>query len=160
MLAAVLRFNNCSSGVTLVDFERIAESVESFNRFLQDKALAFRLCAIDGNSLSRERKNALESAMIEAANLSIEVEDALHPLMVVRSIVASEWAMVEAKGLASPQYGKWASDKARIAPLMEQNADVYQTLQELNAAIECGVRAVYRLESLQKAASRTLGAGQ
>jgi len=143
----------------MFDFDRIANLVDEFNEFMRVDVLDFRLPTNASDIDAKTRIEMYEDAMINASNIAIDVEHRLHGFMILKAHLSVEWSTIESGALAKLSYGKYVSDKAKLSPAINDNRDLYQTINHVTATVECGVRAITRLELLQRTASRVIGIG-
>ena len=139
------------------DYDRIHKSVED-SVALSREALTYRLPEWNDFGRLSERSAGFAQAMIESANMSVRLEEALLSLMTVKDILDMLWDEMESKVPPAPQGMDFSSAKSfRLKQAIAKSQQIWEAKNRVDGGVAVVKRAVERLTLLQNTASRAAG---
>ncbi len=141
-------------------FTRISDIVTQFTSLVHNVALAERVSPMPLDTTVSARVEHLSDEMLRIVNVATDVEEKLAQVMLLRQYLHVEWTQVESDQLekmSRTEAHRYMPVGAKVASVIRNHKDLWETLQHANTAVELGKRAVDQLTRLEKAASRAAG---
>jgi len=136
--------------------ERVHAIIEGFQDRLKP-ILSERLPRWGEFVTSRARAEAMAESMVMFANLSLEVEEGLMQMLLLKNHLDSMWDKIAARELAKPRMDRYMDKLGRLNDAIREHEALWEAKTACDAAVQLGIRANDRMQALHAVASRAAG---
>jgi hypothetical protein len=118
--------------------------------------MKFRLQGFDLTMTATQREAAMMDQMIEAVNLSANLEERLIGLMSIQHFLTIDWDVIESNALDSFEK-RFTDKKGKLAQAIQNHHSLFELKREVDSVCDILKRTIDRLTSMQWVARSASG---